>query len=69
MPPAIAGTLTIAGTCAIARKLRTGMNGPVMGTCAPNLSSNSLLLAARDEFEFDLASLIRMKPAEIMQIF
>jgi hypothetical protein len=31
MPPAIAGTR------AFARKLCTGMNGPVMGACAPNI--------------------------------
>ena len=29
MPPAVAGTPAIAGTRAIARKLCTGMNGPV----------------------------------------
>ena len=33
---AIARTPAIAGTPAIARKLCTGMNGPVMGACAPN---------------------------------
>jgi len=38
------------------------MNAPAMGHVPPDLSSNSPLFAARDEFEFNLAFSLKEAP-------